>query len=308
MTAPVRHLSFADGPTTTVNALMKDPTWIPRMVLKMMKNEFIGEALLRQGPTAQSGAVVWREPTPLYSPTGQEIVAEYGEIPGAENLVGGLYSAHTTKRGLAVKVSQEMRDRNEVAVLRDYMEQVSNTIVLGWDTLFFNALLNHPSLNTMPSALGWLSGTATSIRADVADAMYLIANAAHSTTDPNTRYGYVADTIVISQLTATEFLDSTEVNEVFMGSPLASESLKYTGKMPRRFFGLDVLRSFQVPVNTAIVMQRRRAGFISDERPLRATPMYEDRPREQWRADFTRRSVVAIDNPKSCCLITGINV
>lgn len=313
MTAPVQWLHSSDGPTVTVNDLMKNPTWIPQQMLNIMANQFIGDSLLRQGPNAISGAVVWREPTPLFSPSENEIIAEYGEIPGAENLVGGLYTAHTTKRGMALKISQEMRDRNEVGVLRDYMSQVSNTIVRAWDKLFFDSVLNHPQVQTLPSSDGWLSGTTTSIRGDVADALYLIADAKQSdisptVDDPDSRYGYVGDTLIINQLTASDFLDNDEVNQVFAGSPLASESLRYTGKMPRKFFGLDVVRSFQVPEDTAIVMMRRKAGFISDERPMRATPLYEDRPRETWRSDFTRSSVVAIDNPLSVTLITGINV
>lgn len=304
MSSPVNWLSFQDGPTITVNDLMKSPTWVPQIVLNMMTNQFIGDELLRQGPSAVSGAVVWREPTPLFSPSENEIVAEYGEIPGAENLVGGLYSAHTTKRGMAVKVSQEMRDRNEMGVLNDYMDQVRNTIVRSWDKLFFDALLNHPTVQTFAGG-DWFSGT-TTIRADIATALLMISDAKHSTTDTDSRYGYVGDTLLINQQTASEWLDSDEVNQVFAGSPLASEQLRYTGKMPKKFFGLDVLRSWQVPANVAVVLMRRKVGFISDERPLRATPMYEDRPRETWRSDFTRRSVVAIDNPKAAVKITSL--
>lgn len=305
MTAPVQHLSYGDGPTITVNDMMKDPTWIPRIVLDLMANQFIGDELLRQGPSAQSGAVVWREPVPLFSADDQEIIAEYGEIPGAENLIGGLYSAHTTKRGLAVKVSQEMRDRNETGVLRDYMQQVSNTIVRGWNQLFFNALLNHPTVQTLTGG-NWVTAP-TTIRSDIAEALRLIADAKYDSNDPDSRYGYSGDTLLINHMTASEFLDSDEVNQVFAGSPLADEQLRYTGKMPKKFFGLNVLKSFQVPDNTAIVLMRKRIGFYSDERPMRGTPMYADPPREQWRADFTRRSVAAIDNPQSGVIITGID-
>ncbi len=198
-----------------------------------------------------------------------------------------------------------MRDRNDIGVLRDYMTQVSNTLVRGWDRLFFNALLNHPQVQALTGG-NWFTAP-TTIRSDIAEAVRLISAAAHSTTEPDSRYEYVGDTLVINQTTASEFIDSDEVNQVFAGSPLADEQLRYTGKMPKKFFGLNVIRSWQVPDNTAIVLMRRRVGFISDERPMRATPMYEDRPRETWRSDFTRSSVVAIDNPKAAVKITGIN-
>lgn len=304
---PTRFGASDDGPRLTVAEYMKSPTRIRNLVLDMADQMFIGDALLRKGPSAVSGAVVYRESESLYSDEDEaQIISEFGEIPGAEISMGVLRSARTTKRGLAVKVSQEMRDRNDVGVLEDNMRKVRNTITRTWDGVFMNAIFNNPNVNTVTSD-GWLDGgTATRIRRNIADASYEI-NSAYQGDNEDNNFGFEPDVLILHPAITSEFLDNDEVNKVFAGGDIADENLRYTGKMPRKFFGLNVLKSWQVPKDTAIVMQRNIAGFISDERPLNGTPLYEDRPRETWRSDFVRSSVVGLDNPQAVTLITGIN-
>lgn len=293
---------------------MKQPTRIRNLVLSMADQQFIADALLRQGPSAVSGAVVYRESESLFSDEDDaQVISEFGEIPGAEVSMGVLRSARTTKRGLAVKVSREMRDRNDVGVLQDNMRKVRNTITRTWDGVFMSAILNNSNVNTVTSD-GWLDDTTSSttpaIRRDIADAAYEITSAYQgegSGGDEDNKFGFEADVLILHPSIVSEFLDSDAVNQVFAGGDIADENLRYTGKMPRKFFGLNVVKSWQVPQDTAIVMQRNIAGFISDERPLNGTPLYEDRPRETWRSDFVRSSVVGIDNPQAVTLITGVN-
>lgn len=309
MTAPSVVGHSQDGPQLTVNTFLKYPKMIPQLVLDMSRGQFIGDALLRTGPPASGGAVMWRDPTPLFANEDGEIVAEYGEIPGVEFPSMILHTKATTKRGLAVKVSQEMIERNDVGTVQDQMRMARNTMVRMFDRQFMSTVFDNTSIDSIESADGWYVGDAsgiTSIRADIAAASYEIMAASYGD-DPDNKFGYEPDTLIISNLTASQWLDSDEVNKVFQASPLADESLRYTGKMPRKFFGLNVLRSWQVDDNVALLCQRGQVGFRSDERPLRGTPLYEDRPRETWRSDFTRMTVMAVDNPKSAIKINNIN-
>jgi hypothetical protein len=305
VTAPFIVAGSQDGPRLTMNTFLKNPAMVPQIVLDMTRAQFIGDALLRQGPIASGGSVMWKEATPLFSLESDEIVAEYAEIPGVEFDAPILHTKATTKRGLSVKASQEMIDRNDVNTLMDNMRRARNTLVRTYDKQFMATIFNNPSIPTMASAGTWF-GPTTKIRRDIADAAYQIQSA-YAGTDSDQRFGYDPDTIVINNTTASEWLDNDEIAKVFQGSPLASESLRYTGKMPRKFFGFDIIRSWQVPTDTALVIERGTVGFISDERPLRGTPLYEDRPRETWRSDFTRMTVMAADNPKAAMIITGIN-
>lgn len=302
-----RFSSSQDGGRLTVADYLKSPTRVRNVVLNMMDQQFIADALLRKGPAADSGAVVYREAEPLFADDDASIVGEYGEIPAAETTRGTPRALYTVKRGLAVKISEEMRTRNDTGLLQDEMRKVRNTMVRAWDRVFMNAILTNPDVNTVASD-GWVDGgtTAPSIRGDIAEARFQIQSAYYGDDEDN-KFGYDPDVLILNPATANNFLDSDEVNKVFAGGNIADENLRYTGKMPRKFFGLNVLQSWQVPESTAIVMQRNMAGFISDERPLRGTPLYEDKPRETWRSDFTRASAVGVDNPGAITLIEGVD-
>lgn len=298
--------SSQDGPTYTVNTFLKKPTLIASIILDWTRGQFIGDSLLRPGPRADGGAVAWRDPFPLFAEREGEIIAEYGEIPGVEFGSPIMHTRATTKRGMAVKVSQEMIDRQDVNLVLEQMNMVKNTMRRMYDKQFMALLFDNPAVPTMASSASWFGNVNTTIRRDLADAGYEIANS-YFGTDPDQKFGYEPDTLIINNSTAFEWLDNDEINKVFAASPLASESLRYTGKMPKKFFGFDVVRSWQVPDDTAVLLQRGRLGFNSDERPMRGTPLYEIKQEETWRADFTRINVAAVDNPKSAMIITGIN-
>jgi hypothetical protein len=118
--------------------------------------------------------------------------------------------------------------------------------------------------------------------------------------------GYQPDTLIIHPSTAALFIDSNEVNSIFTASPLASQGLRYTGLMPKKFMNLDVMQSWRLSPNWAIVCQRNTMGFISDEWPLDVTPLKYNENEQSYRSNITRRSLVAIDNPGSILLINGV--
>jgi hypothetical protein len=307
MTAPVRigHAS-TEGPQLTVNMFVAKPTLIRNVVISMLDQQFIGESLLRKGPPASSGAVMWKDPQPLFANDDPEIVAEFGEIPGVETPGPVMHTKATIKRGGAIKVSEEMRSRNDVGSLQDQLRMLKNSTVRVWDKNAMNLFFGSGStVDTMPSAGSWFGGT-TTIRRDLADASIAIQQASYDD-NPDMRFGFTPDTLVINPIVASEWLDNEEINKIFAGSPLASQDLRYTGKYPKKFFNFDVITSWQVPETEALLMQRGVVGFLSDERPLRTTPMYEHRPTETWRSDTTRRSVMALDAPQAALRITGID-
>lgn len=309
--APVRFAGANDGPRLTVAQALKSPTFIPERTLRTMENQFLVDGLLRQGPPANSGAIAYRENQSLFADNDPEIIEEYGEIPVIGTSRGALRTVHTVKRGAALMVSREMKDRNNADELSRRMQMVRNTFVRAYDKLFMAAVLGDAGIQTFAATAIWLTALSTNdvIRKDLAKAMGLIEDSVPSPAIDNSEsfFGFQADTLVISTTMGINFLNNDAINAVFAGGDIASESLKYTGKLPRRFFGLDVVRARGLNgKNKAIVMQRGTAGFISDEYPLEATEMYEDKPRQSWRTDFTRRSVAALDNPKAVLVITGV--
>jgi hypothetical protein len=305
--APIRFGASNDGPRLTVAAMLKNPNFIPERTLRLMENQFVVDGLFRQGPPAQSGAVGYTENQPMFADNDPEIVEEYGEIPVLGTSVGAKKVVRTVKKAGALVVSREMRDRNDAATLRQRMELVKNTFVRHYDKEFMNLFLNHPDVPTQNITEDWVDGTNPTPRKDIATAMATIENASVTGLGADHILGFQADTLVIPSTVVTAWLDSDEINEVFAHGVLADEQLRYTGKMPRKFFGLDVVVARALNgTNKALVLQRGVCGFISDERPLEATPMYEKRETETWRADFTRRSVAALDQPKAAVILNGV--
>jgi hypothetical protein len=313
---PIPNVSTGKGPSYTLDQLRKNPSWIQQIAYKLADNIFIADYLLRKGPPATGGAIAFKEAEPLFSTTQPDVIAEYGEIPSTDFTTGGYVTRATTKRGFGVRMSQEMIDRNDTATFARNTQKAINTMKLGWDRLFFNEFKTHPAIPTMLSSTstvsgGWLDAT-TGIRKDVANALYQI-QAAHGPNSTDERFDYNPNTLVVHPALLSAWIDNTEINQVFMASDKVDEAPRYKFVFPRKFFGLNIVSSFEMPVNTegipnaCLLLERNETGFISDERPFRVTPLYEDKDTESWRSNMTRISTMGIDNPLSAIWITGID-
>lgn len=305
-------VSVNDGPRLTVAELVSAPTVIPARTITMLDQAFLADALLRRGDDAPSGVVVYRESEPLFMDDGPQVLDEFGQIPVVTDSVGVRKVVRTVRRAFAIRVSKQMIDRNQVQRVTNQMRKCRNTMVRAWEDAFLSALLANPNLQTLATDTPW-GAVDSHIRKDVNAAKYLIRTAS-SDNQANNRFGFNADTLVISTEAELDFLDSDEITKPYIGN-IADENLQYTGKLPTQFLNLDVVVSWRLQVyapNSALVLQRKEIGFISDERPLEATPLYPEGgggnggPREAYRADFTRQSAIGIDQPKAAVLLTGV--
>lgn len=306
-------ISVQDGPRLTVSMLLKSPTLIPKRILNMMDQMFLVDSVLRKGSDAPSGAVVYFQSTPLFSNDDPAILDEFGEIPTTNGSLGIPLVARTVRRALGLRVSKTMVDRNNVDGVNTQIVQIRNTMVRAWEDAFFSALVANASVQVLVTDTSW-GDPDSHIRQDVNGGKYLVKNAAADAAGKQ-KFGYVADTLIISTETETDFLDSDEVSKPYVGN-IASENLQYTGTLPNKFLGLDVLVSWRLSAyapSCAVVLQRMVVGGISDERPLQATPMYGEGngpnggPTESWRTDTTRQSAIFVDQPLSCVFIAGVN-
>lgn len=305
-------VSTQDGPRITVSALMKSPTAIPKRILKLMDQSFLTDALLRSAQDSPSGTLLYFESTPLFSADDPTILDEFGEIPTTNGSLGTPKVVRVVRRAFGLRVSKTMIDRNNVDAVNIQITQIRNTMVRAWEDAFLSAVIANASVSVMTTDKAW-GATDSHIRADVNSAKFLVKNSAADTAGKQ-KFGYQADTLVISTNSEMDFLNSNEVSAPYVGN-IADESLKYTGKLPNKFLGLDVLTSWRLSAyapSTAMVLQRKTFGGISDERPLQATPMYGEGggpnggPTESWRTDITRASAIFIDQPKAVVLIAGV--
>lgn len=306
-------VSTQDGPRLTVAAMMRSPLIIPKRIISMMNQAFLVDAILRNAGNNTSGAVLFYESTPMFTDEDPQVMSEFGEIPVTNGQIGTPKTRRVVRRAMGLRVSKTMRDRNNVDAVNLQVTQIRNTMVRAWEDALFSALLANPSIQSITTDTVW-SSVSSHIRKDVNAAKFKVENAAIDVAGEQ-RLMFDPDTLVISTVTKTDFLDSDEVNKVYQGN-IANENLRYTGKLPRKFADLDVVVSWRLDKyanGTAIVCQRNVMGGYSDERSLESTPMYGEGngpnggPTESFRTDTTRATALFIDQPLAVCVIHGVH-
>lgn len=292
----------SQGVRVTVNAMIKDPLMIRGRLLDMSRNQFMMEDLLRRVPGTQSGVVQFTESAPLFAAEDPSLVAEGAEIPLITGEDGVPRAAFTVKMGAGIEITREARDRNRVDKVSQRLKQVRNTFVRAWERRMFTALESAATLTGTASA-SWATAT-TDIRGDVLTALRKVREASVSGATPgpdvDDYLGYEPDTLVMSTRTEALFFGNDTVAEVYeRGSSLDPKNPRYTGTLEKEFMGLRVLTSRFMSDDFVWIMERKTVGGYSDERPLGVTPLYENKPREIWRADAVRRTAIFVDEPKA---------
>jgi hypothetical protein len=318
-------IGSTDGPRITVNDYLKDPLRIPAMVMSMMRNEFIIDSVLRNAGQNDSGAVRYEQSTPLYADHDPDIRAEFAEVRAVSASVGPLNVAYSYERAAAIQVSDAMRRRQQVDPVNRQLTQVKNSMVRSWNVAFFtllDSLIPAAQKIAIPSAEAWdgiisfygagggnppPANTATItgniIRAQISDAVWLVENAA-SALQPNNFFGFEPDTLICDHTAKLALFKSADFAKPYIGDA-ASDSILYTGKMPQKILNLDVLVSRQCTPGNIYICQRNTLGFISDEVPTTASPLYRDEPRKLWRSDVQRASAMGLDQPQAIAVLTG---
>lgn len=303
-----------------LDMLKKNPTWIQPIVTNMISGLFLPEELLRKGPP-NNGSIAFRESEPLYADDDIEIVGEWGTYPALTFSRGPLRMSATQKRGAAIVMSQQMIDRGDAAQFVENARRATNTFAKHWSKVFLREVMGNAGIPQMTSRAasledGWYGETAnTGIRKDFAMAKFQIQNARPDGDErADESFNFEPDTLVIHPLTATALITNNEINEIYKNSPEVVNAPIYKLVEPRTLFGLTILKSWEMPVDPttglptkALMLERKKLGYISDERPFRTTPMYENKDNESWRSNMSRISTMAIDNPKCALWINGIN-
>lgn len=299
-------VSTSDGPRVTVNDLVKNPTVIPRRIISMAENQFVVDSLLRPGGS-NYGTVEFYQSSPLFMDNDAAIKPEFGEYRIGTSSEGALMVAISVNKGLSIMISEEMRRRNKIDRVNQQLTQVRNTIVRGWDRTGRDAIIAALTAagQTHAVATAWDATTGTiNVRKDILASKLVVTEAESGDQDENF-LGFIPDTMVCSPYIANVIVMDDSFAGVYRGN-LAAESVLYAGKLPQQITDLTVMVSRDWPDDSVLVCERGTLGFISDERPLQATPLYERQEREVWRSDVSRISAIGIDQPKAGVLITGV--
>lgn len=301
--------SSYDGGRLTVSAILRQPTFVQAYLLNIADQLFVGEKLFRHVQSCPGGVVVYHTSTPLFADDGSADLDEFEEIPATLGNLGTPQSAVSRRKGLAVQVSEQMRTRNDVNAVNIQLEQVRNTLVRDYDGRFMATMdAAVVSGHTSAAAAQWGGASTDTVRTD-------ISVAAKSITGE--KRGFRPDALLIDQTTAWELLGNPNIWQIYRGD-VAGQNPQLTGSISNvgaptlgsagRMLGLNVWVTMDgnITAGDAYVMQTRVFGGISDERPLRAVPWYEYKPKEQWRSDVTRASASFVDQPLALAKITGV--
>jgi hypothetical protein len=292
----------SDGQLITVNSLVKSPTIIPRQIISMLQDEFIIDSVLRRAQRTASGVYQYNESDPLFANEGSTIRSEFGEYKMVETSEGQLVVVTTVDRGLGFKVSDEMRRRNQMDRVNTQMTMIKNTLLRDWETAFMTAL-QAAAIPTTPASAVWTT-TTTDIRKDIVGAKRAISTATYSL-QTNSFFTFRPNMMVCSYATADSIVLNDSFGSVYRGN-IASESVRYKGKLPNQIMDLDVMRSRFWPDQTVMILERGTLGFVGDEEPLQSLPLQRnERDRTYW-TRANRSSAIGIDQPKAAIIITGV--
>jgi hypothetical protein len=261
-------VSTQDGPRLTVSMMLKSPTLIPKRVLSMLDNAFLVDSLLRNAEDAPSGMVSTSRARRCSRRTTRPSSTSSARSPRPTAPSGTPKVARVVRRAFGLRVSKTMIDRNSSDAVNVQVVQIKNTMIRAWEDAFFSAVVANASVQVVQTDQSWQSAS-SHIRQDVNSAKYLISVAAADTAGKQ-KFGYKADTLVISPRPRST--SSTPTRSAPYVGNIADENLLYTGKLPNKFLGLDVLVSWRLSAyfpSGAIVCQRKVFGGISDERPCR---------------------------------------
>ncbi|MDJ0006509.1 hypothetical protein [Gordonia alkanivorans] len=302
-------VSVSDGSRLTVSDLVKNPLWVPTKLKELIENQFISEALLRNGGKNDAGIVAFREGDPTFLDDDVQDVAEFGEIPVSAGRLGLPRAAYAVKKALGVRISKEMIDENQIDAVNKQITGLKNTFIRANDR-GAKALFQSPAVPTMPVSAAW-DDPAGKPRTDLAKAIEEISTAAPDEATEDEYYGFEPNTIVLHPGLLATLMDNEQVLKVFQGN-VANESIAYTGAIPGLLMGLNVIKSRTFPIDKALILERGTVGFYSDTRPLQFTALYPEGggpnggPRETWRSDASHKRAIGLDQPKAALWLTGL--
>lgn len=306
---PTTLVSVSDGNRMTVADLVKNPLFIPTKLKELMENQFISEALFRNGGKNEAGIVAYREGDPMFLDSDVQDVAEFGEIPVSSGQLGLPKVAFATKKALGVRVSKEMIDENDIDAVNKQMNGLKNTFIRANDRAA-KALLTSAAVPTMAVSAAWDNASGKP-RTDIAKGVEKIATAAPSNATADEAWGFAPDTIVMHPGLLSVLMDNDQILKVYNGN-VANESIAYTGAIPGEIMGLKPIQSRSFPIDRVLLLERGTIGFYSDTRPLQFTGLYAEGggpnggPRETWRSDASQKRAIGLDQPKAGLWLTGV--
>jgi hypothetical protein len=304
--SPVTIGSGTEQNPITVNAMWHDPLVVPMLLRTFFRQAFVADQILRNVGRVQGGAVQFWVSGPVEPDAatgGVEVVAPLAEIPVANPIIGTPDSVQVLKRGLGLRISRELEERNNVGAVLLGIQQIRNAMVRSVDGALMTAL-RAAVTQTVAVTTPWDAASGTTIRKDWTAANRIVENLR------DTGFDYSLDTLIVNRNTRDALMFSPEFQAQFIGN-VADQNYLLTGTMPTRIWNFTVLTSPQVNADEAFAVQSKVIGGIADERgsgsePIEVSDPYPEPAYEAIRRNVTRATAGFVDNPGALIRFTNV--
>lgn len=246
-----------DPRAASVEDLLARPAVIARRLTELTAKHFVSEWMFERGTPDQvrGGSAVFQKSESIYMDRDVELVGVRGAFPRA-GWSEAVYQAFVRQYGLEVPINDLQVRREAMDTMRRGIRKLANNMVRFVDTLAIGTLLADPEVLT-ESGSDWTAAAAGVIVTDVAMAIKNIRDL---------QEGYEPDTLIVHADQELDLLLDADIadrlpREVLTG-PIQTGS-------PWPMLGLDrIIKTYQIPSGTALVLESKMVGTIADEEPV----------------------------------------
>lgn len=306
--AEVNNSAFDVLSGLTVEEALSNPHFMPDIVKESLIGSEIQRLLFRD-VTVNSNVIAYREEAASFLDDDVANVAEFGEIPVSDPTVGELKTTAVEKLGIAIRVSWEQRDDNEMDAVRRELEGRANAIAKRQAEDALKALAD-ANIQELAVTNAWDKPDADPA-GDFLDASEIVLGAED---DEGHYFGYTPDVLLIHPRTLNLLKRSPKVQDMYIGD-MAHANPLFNGisDEPIIFGNVQIAKSFFIPKGEAYLAQQEKVGFMGEREPEWFSEFYEERgnsgrggANQSWRSDYTHRRGFAVDAPKSIVKLTGL--
>lgn len=284
------------GSTLTVDLALQQPTRVTRRIADLTLQKFIVSRIFAQGAGVSGGAVIYDQAVlnELYLDRDVERVMPGQEFPVVGSSRPTPKVAEVEKYGGKFYVTDEAKDRNDVAYFNNQTVMLANTIV---------RKVNTRTVLELESAISALGGAGTFTGHNWGT----VVTGGSSQTNAT---GWPAADFANAQLLADQ--DELGVNyDVWIVNPVQKFQLTvtYGDKLDAVLASLgirEVFASNRVALGTAYAVASGQVGELRVEQPLR-TETDREVKNERTLVQSSIRPVMYVTNPYSIKKITGLN-
>ncbi len=281
------------GNNLTVDMALNQPTRITRMIMDLTLQRFIVDRVFTSAGGVSGGAVIYDQATvnELYLTRDVEQVSPGAEFPLVDSERPVPKVAEVEKWGGKVFITQEARDRNNVAGFTNKVRQLANTIVR--------------KLNQR--AIAELEASITASGQTTAGTNWSTVVTGGSSQSNNTLWP-AADFAKAWRLAEEDELGIQYTLWLLNPTQYATLVTIYGAAGLRDLLselGITIYVSNRVTAGTAYVVAEGQVGEMRLEQPLATETWYEEKTQRHW-VQSSVRPVMYVTNPYSVLKFTGL--